>query len=98
MHALLQAFDWIVEQDVAVLNLSLETGSNVVLDRAVERTLAKGVIVTAAAGNGGAEAGPAFPAAHPQVLSATAIDPDLRAYRYANRGTYIDFAAPGVGL
>ena len=41
LHALLQAFDWIVEQDVAVLNLSLKTGSNVVLDRAVERTLAK---------------------------------------------------------
>ena len=89
LNALLKAFDWIVKQDVAVLNLSLETGSNVILDRAVERTLAKGLIVTAAAGNGGAKAEPAFPAAHPQVLSATAVDPDLRAYRYANHGMYI---------
>ncbi len=98
LHALLQAFDWIVQRDVDVLNLSLETGSNVILDRAVERTLRKGLVVVAAAGNGGAEARPAFPAAHPQVLAATAIDPDLRAYRYANHGDYIDFAAPGVQL
>ena len=98
LHALLKAFDWIIEQEVDVLNLSLETGSNVILDRAVERTLRKGLIVVAAAGNGGADARPAFPAAHPRVLAATAIDPDLQAYRHANHGDYIDFAAPGVQL
>ena len=87
-----------VQQDVDVLNLSLETEENKILEKAVDRALATGITITAAAGNGGADARPAFPAAHPQVLAATAIDPDLRAYRYANHGAYIDFAAPGVSL
>ena len=32
------------------------------------------------------------------VVAVTAVDPNLRPYRHANRGVYIDFSAPGVGL
>ena len=49
-------------------------------------------------GNGRAKAKPAFPAAHPKVLSVTAIDQKLAPYSHANQGNYIDFAAPGVAL
>ncbi len=98
VFALIGAFDWMLESNVDVLNLSLETGENRILSAALDSALSSGVTITAAAGNGGATALPAYPAAHPDVLAVTAIDPDLQAYRYANHGDYIDFAAPGVSL
>ena len=98
LFALLQALDWMASQQVDVLNLSLETGENAILSKAVERTLRSGLIITAAAGNGGAKAGPAYPAALPSVIAVTAIDPGFEAYSHANQGEYIDFAAPGVQL
>lgn len=98
VFALVGAFDWMVASEVDVLNLSLETGRNSILLVALDKALSKGLTITAAAGNGGAAAPPAYPAAHPNVLAVTAIDPDLQAYRRANHGDYIDFAAPGVSL
>ncbi len=98
VFALVGAFDWMVESKVDVLNLSIETGKNSILLVALDKALSKGLTITAAAGNGGATAPPAYPAAHPSVLAVTAIDPELQAYRRANHGDYIDFAAPGVSL
>ncbi len=51
-----------------------------------------------AAGNGGPEAPPACPAAHPDVIAVTAINEDKRLYVHANVGDYIDVAAPGVDI
>jgi subtilisin family serine protease len=59
---------------------------------------ARGRIVVASAGNGGAAAAPAYPAALPSVVAVTAVDPALRVYRYANHGRYIAVAAQGVGV
>ena len=98
VFALVGAFDWMVETRVDVLNLSLETGKNDILSVALDKAIEHGIAITAAAGNGGATARPAYPAAHPEVLAVTAIDPELQAYRHANHGNYIDFAAPGVSL
>lgn len=98
LYALLQALDWMASQDLDVLNLSLETGPNEVLARAVQQVVDTGLIVTAAAGNGGAGASPAHPAAHPGVIAVTAVGTALQPYDYANHGDYIDFAAPGVEL
>jgi subtilisin family serine protease len=64
----------------------------------MERASERGLALVAAAGNGGAEARPAYPAAHPVVLAVTAVDESLEPYDFANRGDYIDFAAPGVRL
>ena len=44
------------------------------------------MVFTAAAGNDGPTAGPAYPAAYPQVIAVTAVTKDLRNYPYANRG------------
>ena len=52
----------------------------------------------AAAGNGGPDAKPSFPAAIPTVLAVTAIDAANRHFRDANLGDYIDVAAPGVDI
>ena len=81
-----------------LVNMSLETGSNPVLDYAMGSAAEKGMILVAAAGNGGKDALPAYPAAHPAVIAVTAIDADARIYKKANRGDYIDLAAPGVDV
>ena len=58
----------------------------------------KGVVFIAAAGNGGPAAPPGYPAAYKEVIAVTAIDDRKRSYDYANRGRYIDVAAPGVRI
>ena len=56
------------------------------------------MVVVAAAGNGGPEAPPAFPASEPSVIGVTALDSRSQSYAAANRGDYVDFAAPGVRI
>jgi subtilisin family serine protease len=58
----------------------------------------KGVVVIAAAGNGGPSAPPVYPAAYPGVIAVTAVDEADRLYEFANRGNYIAVSAPGVDI
>ncbi|MBN9276198.1 MAG: S8 family serine peptidase, partial [Hyphomicrobium sp.] len=58
----------------------------------------RNVILVAAAGNGGPKAAPAYPAAYSGVIAVTAHDSAGRLYTYANHGTYISVAAPGVDI
>tara|TARA_B100000579_G_C22145004_1_gene538259 strand:- start:196 stop:513 length:318 start_codon:yes stop_codon:yes gene_type:complete len=39
-----------------------------------------------------------FPAAYDQVIAVTAVDEQRKAFRLANRGSYVDLAAPGVDV
>lgn len=98
LFALLKALDWLADEGADAVNLSFESGENTILASALARAADRGLVLVAAAGNGGPSAAPAYPAAHPDVVAVTAVDPKLRPYRHANRGTHIDFAAPGVAL
>jgi hypothetical protein len=97
-RALLQAVEWMVEQEVEVVNLSMAGPDNGVVRLATERALQQGLILVAAAGNGASATEPAYPAAYQDVIAVTAVSADRSVYAYANRGPYIDFAAPGVRL
>ena len=98
VYALLKAMDWMVGERVHVINLSVAGSSNQVLQYVLDQTRAHGIISVAAAGNGGIDAEPAYPAAYANVIAVTAVDVGQGIYTYANRGGYIDFAAPGVGI
>lgn len=95
---MLKAAEWLAEKKVKVVNMSIAGSSNAVLTFVINKLMDKGIAVVAAAGNFGAEAKPAWPAAHPKVIAVTAIDHTLDIYQFANQGQYVDFAAPGVGL
>jgi hypothetical protein len=97
-RALLQAVDWIAGQGVEVVNLSMAGPDNGIVRLATERALQQGLVLVAAAGNGASATERAYPAAYPDVIAVTAVSADGRAYVHANRGAYIDFAAPGVRL
>lgn len=92
------AIDWLVSEHVPVINLSLAGPPNAVLARELVLAQSKGVLIVAAAGNDGPAAPPDYPAAYNEVIAVTAIDGANNVYRYANRGSYIMFAARGVDV
>jgi subtilisin family serine protease len=96
--AIAAALDWMVQNRVAVVNISLAGDYNALMALAVHRASERGTILVAAAGNAGPDAPPAYPGALPEVIAVTAVDRDGTVFPEANRGDYIAFAAPGVGI
>ena len=96
--SLVRALDWLMSSGVDVVNISLAGPPNRLLEAALGRAAEKGVTVLAAAGNGGPVAQPMYPAAYDSVVAVTAVDSAGKVFRLANRGDYLDIAAPGVSL
>jgi Subtilase family len=95
--ALVGGLNWLVERGVPIINLSLAGDANGLVALALRRAAARAVVV-AAAGNGGPETPPAFPASEPSIIGVTALDSRSQPYAAANRGDAVDFAAPGVRI
>jgi hypothetical protein len=95
---MLQALHWLKRSGASVVNLSFAGPEDELLHHAVRELTAAGIVVVAAAGNEGPAAPPSYPAAYAEVIAVTAVDRNLAAYRYANRGAHIDIAAPGVDV
>ncbi len=96
--AILKALDFAVSSGARVVNMSFAGPSDPILGQAIAAAEAKGVTIVAAAGNGGPDAKPAYPAAYPGVIAVTATDNADQLYKNANHGTYIAVAAPGVDI
>lgn len=78
-----------------IINLSLAGYTNSTdLQNAVQAATNAGSLIVAAAGND-ATSLPAYPAAYPEVVSVSAVGPDLQLASYSNFGSTIDIAAPG---
>lgn len=97
-YSVSEALDLLIVEGVEVINLSFSGPANAVLGAMIARAAETGIGLVAAAGNGGPGAGPAYPAAWPQVVAVTAVDADERVYRQANQGPYVMLAAPGVNV
>jgi subtilisin family serine protease len=95
---LVRALDWMTANNVPVVNMSLTGPDNAILHRAIENAYAQGTIVVAAVGNAGPAAKPLYPAGYDHVVAVTAVSRLKKIYRLANRGDYVDFAAPGVDV
>ncbi|MEO0643953.1 MAG: S8 family serine peptidase [Pseudomonadota bacterium] len=95
---LIRALDWMVANDLKVVNMSLSGPPNRFLKKAIAKAAANGVTIVAAAGNEGPSSKPLFPAAYAGVVSVTALDQNNRVFRLANRGRYLEFSAPGVSI
>ena len=95
---LISAVDWAVRNGARVLNMSFIGTNDPALQQILNAADSKGVTVVAAAGNGGPTAPPVYPAAYPDVIAVTAVDEKDQRYQYANRGSYIALAAPGVDI
>jgi hypothetical protein len=98
VDALLRGMNWLMQNDVRLINVSLAGPYNKILDRALANAARAGVIIVAPVGNNGPNAPVRYPAAFASTISVTAIDADSRIYRSAVRGQRVDFSAPGVDI
>jgi subtilisin family serine protease len=98
VYSLVKALDYLESRDVSIINMSLAGPANAVLEEAIQRVSAAGILLVAAAGNDGPKAKPVYPAAYDEVIAVTAVDRQKRPYRRAVRGPHIDLAAPGVDV
>lgn len=93
------ALDWLLGQEIALVNMSLGGEGDAILSAVIARVLEKNVTILAAAGNDPARYGaPVYPAAYPGVWAIAAVDAAGRPYRRSGHATYTVLAAPGAEL
>jgi subtilisin family serine protease len=95
---LARAIDWSASHGAAVFNMSFAGPKDPLLERLLDAAHDKGIVLVAAAGNGGPGAEAVYPGAHPAVIAVTAVDHADQLYADANRGDYVAIAAPGVNI
>ncbi len=96
--ALSEALAWLVDQQVAVINVSLVGPPNALLQRMVQIATDRGHLIVASVGNDGPAAAPLYPAAYPGVVAVTGVDRNDKVLMEAGRGPYVHFAAPGADI
>ena len=96
--AIYKSLQWAADNDARVVNMSFAGPADPALQRMLSAASAKDMVLIAAAGNGGPNSAPLYPAADPSVIAVTATDVDDHLFKMANRGNYIAVAAPGVEI
>ncbi len=94
----IEALNWAFEHKARAVNMSFAGPNDPLLADALASAHRNGMILIAAAGNEGADAPPAYPAADPNVIAVTATDRDDRLFASANHGGYICLAASGSDI
>lgn len=91
---------WAVDHGARVINMSLGGDRNPqVLRSAIAYAESKGALVVAAAGNEAQVGNPTeYPAGYDSVLAIGATDQQDAHAPFSNFGSYVDLAAPGVGI
>lgn len=86
---------WAADHGARVINLSVVLdGPQQAVEDAVHYAHERGVVLVAAAGNGGGSQ-PTYPAAYPEVIGVAASQEDGSLYPWSQRGPWVDVAAPG---
>jgi thermitase len=89
---------WSADNGAKVINMSLGASArSSTIEDAVDYAWGKGVVLAAAAGNGGAK-GRTYPAAYDEVIAVGASDYHDKKAGFSNYGSWVDVAAPGVGI
>src|SRR6266508_879395 len=91
---------WAVDQGVRIISMSLGGPDDTdVMRDAVAYAHDHNVLIIAASGNGQAEGNlPNYPAAYPSVLAVAATNSTDGVTGFSTTGSFVDIAAPGVGL
>jgi hypothetical protein len=98
LDAIAAALGWLVDERVAVINVSLVGPKNALLEQIVRSLTERGYLIVAAVGNDGPAAPPLYPAAYPDVVGVTGVDAHRRVLIEAERGPQVMFAALGADL
>jgi type VII secretion-associated serine protease mycosin len=101
---LAQAIDYAVDQKAGVINISQDTANAVeptpLLKQAVDRALAKEVVIVASAGNDGlgGNVKKTYPASYDGVLAVASSDRNNERAAFSQSGDFVGIAAPGVDI
>ena len=95
---ILRGLDCAADKGARVVNMSFTGPPDPRIKDALLKAAGKGLILVAAAGNGGPNSPPLYPAADPNVIAVTATDDEDVLFARANRGDHIAVAAPGVDV
>ncbi|MFE7190422.1 S8 family serine peptidase [Kitasatospora sp. NPDC057541] len=92
--------DWVTKHAVrpAVVNMSLGSDPDPVMDAAVAGSIAAGLTYTVAAGNQSVDASQHSPARVPSAITVGATDRDDVEASFSNYGPLVDLYAPGVDI
>jgi hypothetical protein len=93
-----QAIDAAIQRGAKVINMSFAGPDDPGVAERIEAAHALGIVLVAAAGNGGPAASDQYPAAYAHVIAVTATDADDKVFERANGGSHIAVAAPGVDI
>ena len=97
-YVILRSLNYAAEHGAQIVNMSFAGPKDVVIERAIAATAARGLVLVAAAGNAGAKSPPLYPAANPNVIAVSATDAQDKLFTASNRGNYVALAAPGVDI
>ncbi|GGV26697.1 type VII secretion-associated serine protease [Actinomadura cremea] len=87
-----------VDSGADVVNVSIAAADSTELREAVRYAQRRDAVVVAAAGNTTQEDAPAYPAAHPGVISVASLGEDGRRVQSSGLRTRVDVAAPGEDI
>ncbi|MBD1543901.1 S8 family serine peptidase [Arthrobacter sp. IA7] len=95
---LANGINWAVSNGAKVINMSIGVRASRTLETAVNNAWSKGVVLVAAAGNGGNQTR-IYPGAYPNVIAVAATDNrDAKADFSTYGASWVDIAAPGVNV
>jgi subtilisin family serine protease len=95
---IIKGLDYAIQRGARIVNMSFAGPRDPALAQVLQIAREKGILVIAAAGNGGPKALPLYPGADPNVMAVTATDENDRLFNGANQGKYVTVAAPGVDI
>lgn len=94
---MIEGIYWCIDHDINVINMSFGTKYySAALEKAINDAVETGIILVAAAGNCGADAGTIdYPAAFEHVIAVGASDGDNKITGFTSKGEELDILAPG---
>lgn len=95
---ILKGLDYAAAHGAQIVNMSFAGPEDGLIERGIAAAAARGILMVAAAGNGGPKSPPLYPAANPNVIAVSATDAQDRLFAASNRGSHIAIAAPGVDI
>jgi hypothetical protein len=93
-----KGLQWAADNGAGIVNMSFAGPADPLMRRLLAAAYGKGMVLIAAAGNGGPKSDPPDPGADAHVIAVTATDSNDGLFAMANRGRYIAVAAPGVDI
>ena len=99
LSRIIRGIYWCIDQNIDILNMSFgtETKSRV-MEKAVQAADENGILMIAAAGNGGTEEGVNYPAAFDEVIAVGAVDEMARRCEDSAAGEELELSAPGENI